>query len=898
MKATDLTSKKTLERLRLARADIPYIRRLPDEGYDKLREELFKMADQPNHARILIKGVTGIGKTREAIEFIKALDSRLPEDEKLTILIPRGDFDIPQEIPDDLRLNNLLLFVNDLHVKPLETKKGLSEGNDSFHACLVRVINYFDELCKGYSSFRVIAVTRSEPDNWERIHPNDPFWETFKIIDLPLLHSDCVPQAVESISKSFPKLEVEKGVSSIISQRNNGTFGSIITFMGNEVTLGNERISRKTATEGFSGSYRAYWDKNVFQKMIAPHPEKAKVFEALDILAQGAIPFYINIVEDLSSRLWRVSYPHFLKKLIIRKSILEMKAWLTKGDEFITCPEAYFEQRALLESYVKPLSDTVIHALSKHKNDRTLMNIAINLANSIENELSQRRVSLQIWKKLASIFPYEPHIHFSLSYALFWLGYLEKALLESVRTLELDPSFREIYCVRADILAYMGKYKAAENFYKIAVMLYEPTDPSIAWVLYERAQNLENLGKIDQAKEHYLKALEIDPEYHSARYALAQVYRRIGNSQEAAKQFELGTKTQPKWTATLTNLAKMYLAFDRFDEAINMFSAAIETSSAIEVLDYDLFNSRGVAYMARKLLEDANSDFQQARRLAQYALRKSRRNVNAHIGLLFAEIALKRRNALAKLSKLTRSADFVTELRYLLNNLRLMSRVNNDPVYSSAIQILEYRIMAAVIPQTVEQHIPLLTKLLRKRGHLANLTNFARTPLELLTSKAEQMQRNLETQQFIVEQEGVRVALSGDQRFDSIEVDGKLFNELPALLNQGIEKTQKLAAMILIRQVQSSDEEDEPRSPIPGLNIMSDMKKLQERALAMQGELETEIVEVRNGNNYAKFTGSQTLIDLEIEEISKESQIKLIEAINLALKKSQEAAAKTMFGLG
>ena len=66
---------------------------------------------------MLIKGVTGIGKTREAVELIQALDKALPEDEKLTILIPRPDFDVPQEIPENLRLTNLLLFINDLHLK-------------------------------------------------------------------------------------------------------------------------------------------------------------------------------------------------------------------------------------------------------------------------------------------------------------------------------------------------------------------------------------------------------------------------------------------------------------------------------------------------------------------------------------------------------------------------------------------------------------------------------------------------------------------------------------------------------------------------------------------------------------------------------------------------------------
>ena len=145
-----------------------------------------------------------------------------------------------------------------------------------------------------------------------------------------------------------------------------------------------------------------------------------------------------------------------------------MKAWITRGEQFITCPEAYFENRTLLEKdterYIKALAGTVIHVISKHKKNRTFMNVAINLAETVENGLYLRHLSIQIWRELANTYVDEPYIHNSLSNAFYWSGYLEKALLENARTLELDPSFREAYCHRGDILATMGKYRAAERF--------------------------------------------------------------------------------------------------------------------------------------------------------------------------------------------------------------------------------------------------------------------------------------------------------------------------------------------------------------------------------------------------------------------------------------------------
>ena len=85
---------------------------------------------------------------------------------------------------------------------------------------------------------------------------------------------------------------------------------------------------------------------------------------------------------------------------------------------------------------------------------------------------------------------------------------------------------------------------------------------------------------------------------------------------------------------------------------------------------------------------------------------------------------------------------------------------------------------------------------------------------------------------------------------------------------------------------------------IPFFSAIRGFKDLQYQALNMKNKLDEEIIEVHTDNYYARFTGSQILIDLSIKEgIDDESIKRLIEVINLALKKSQEVAAKTMFRL-
>lgn len=70
--------------------------------------------------------------------------------------------------------------------------------------------------------------------------------------------------------------------------------------------------------------------------------------------------------------------------------------------------------------------------------------------------------------------------------------------------------------------------------------------------------------------------------------------------------------------------------------------------------------------------------------------------------------------------------------------------------------------------------------------------------LQKLQQQAKQMQESLQKEQVVVEKNGVKVTVRGDQIIEEIEVDGIIENRIADAVNEAIKKTQELAARKLI----------------------------------------------------------------------------------------------------
>ncbi|MCL4374962.1 YbaB/EbfC family nucleoid-associated protein [Patescibacteria group bacterium] len=70
--------------------------------------------------------------------------------------------------------------------------------------------------------------------------------------------------------------------------------------------------------------------------------------------------------------------------------------------------------------------------------------------------------------------------------------------------------------------------------------------------------------------------------------------------------------------------------------------------------------------------------------------------------------------------------------------------------------------------------------------------------LQKLQAQAQKMQAALQQEEVVVEKNGVRVVLRGDQQIIEVSVDGIIENRIAEAINEAVKKTQELAAKKLI----------------------------------------------------------------------------------------------------
>jgi DNA-binding protein YbaB len=66
--------------------------------------------------------------------------------------------------------------------------------------------------------------------------------------------------------------------------------------------------------------------------------------------------------------------------------------------------------------------------------------------------------------------------------------------------------------------------------------------------------------------------------------------------------------------------------------------------------------------------------------------------------------------------------------------------------------------------------------------------------LKRMRDQAMQIQRQLQAEKLTVEKKGIKILVTGDQKIESIETNGKSDNDIKEAVNEAIKKSQEVAA--------------------------------------------------------------------------------------------------------
>jgi hypothetical protein len=168
----------------VAHPDTPYT---PRTGSLPEHEKILEAMKGFQH--IILLGRTGIGKTREAIELIAAIQSRAAD--KVTVLRPQGPLEVPREMPVN-RLNTriVILFIDNLPTKYFEPSRfndpaelsGLSVIQADFHQRLSDTIATFSAYYG--TRFHVVATATGELIR-QKLAADRALWADFCVYELP-----------------------------------------------------------------------------------------------------------------------------------------------------------------------------------------------------------------------------------------------------------------------------------------------------------------------------------------------------------------------------------------------------------------------------------------------------------------------------------------------------------------------------------------------------------------------------------------------------------------------------------------------------------------------------------------------------------------------------------------
>ncbi len=145
-------------------------------------------------------------------------------------------------------------------------------------------------------------------------------------------------------------------------------------------------------------------------------------------------------------------------------------------------------------------------------------------------------------------------------------------------------------------------------------------EPDAGRVVYEmfiddynylrRGMRLEEFGRVAEAEEQYLRALEMNPQNTDARYALGLSYANRGSFDEAEAEFRAVLELEPEHVLSLGCLGGVYAQQGRFQAAIEQYLDCLESMEGQPEFEASIRLNLGMVYFQVGNHEDAEGEFQ------------------------------------------------------------------------------------------------------------------------------------------------------------------------------------------------------------------------------------------------------------------------------------------------
>ncbi|MBC6419337.1 MAG: tetratricopeptide repeat protein, partial [Prochloron sp. SP5CPC1] len=489
----------------LADNRIPYQERMA--GGNIKQELLAKLAEE---CWLLIVGKTGIGKTREATEVAQILNN-----EGWRILWLKWGVWLDEPKPEALAEigtpRKLLFFLDDLNNKiawepknPKAAELSLEPLRKPLQERLLGYLTAYENKC-GITEIRVIATTRNEPQEWEKLQWDKykQFWERFQVYELPKPEDKAI---VGLLRDTIPKTNIsaQEEDYEIIAGRNDRTFRNVVE---NLIRLENRGLS--LTLDNYQETLTANWKKR-YEDAIQKYPVALSVYQAVDLLRRSGIIMEKFTVQPTARLIVGGS---FWQKFCWRRQISRVLDYLVESEGILQPRDGQIEalghNSVQLEDYWESLFRLVLQLTKQQKEKMlpSLFNFGVVIA-----ELEHYPETVKCWDKILALKPDYHEAWSNRGVALGNLGKLEEAIASFNKAIKLKPDEHQAWLNRGVALDNLGKSKEAIDSFDKAIELKPDYHP--AWS--NRGFALRNLGKLEEAIASFNKAIKLKPDEHQA----------------------------------------------------------------------------------------------------------------------------------------------------------------------------------------------------------------------------------------------------------------------------------------------------------------------------------------------------------------------------------------------
>ncbi|PKO42917.1 MAG: hypothetical protein CVU29_11350 [Betaproteobacteria bacterium HGW-Betaproteobacteria-22] len=183
-----------------------------------------------------------------------------------------------------------------------------------------------------------------------------------------------------------------------------------------------------------------------------------------------------------------------------------------------------------------------------------------------QDGLSKHDAAIGSYKKALSLQPNTPDLHFNLGIALTNTGKLSEAADCYRNAIQLSPDFFEAYGNLGTVLQRQGHLEDAIKQYQTALNIHEDARGH-----FNIGTALRDEGKLDDAIGHFIKAIQMFPNYADAHNYLGECLRDQGNMGDAIKSYLDTLKLNPDHPGANYNMGEFLYLAGRFDEAVDYF---------------------------------------------------------------------------------------------------------------------------------------------------------------------------------------------------------------------------------------------------------------------------------------------------------------------------------------